>query len=142
MVFPCNLRVIGVLSLLGAACGSKSSVNVPPSQTADSGVPTSTGPAYSDVNPGPTPPPPGPTSPGQTTSSDATSPTTPTTTPPASSTTDSSSPNSLPTEPTPGPLSLNAAPLVFTPTASAFSVSVVLLTGDPAGLRARCRKAG
>lgn len=42
----------------------------------------------------------------------------------------------------PGPLSLNGAPLVFAPTADSFSVSAVILAGDPVNLTARVRREG
>lgn len=145
MVFPCNLRaswtwLLPVVAASGAAaCGSEGSgPSGTPAGTTDGNSSTTAPASTSDVT---NPSVPIPT--GSVPVSTTLAPTPSTDVPPSSSTTDTSSTgNNLPTEPTPGPLALNGAPLVFTPTASAFSVSVVLTTGDPVGLRARCREVG
>lgn len=49
---------------------------------------------------------------------------------------------SEPPYPLPGSLSLNGAPLVFAPTEAAFSVSAVVLAGEPVNLRAQVRREG
>lgn len=137
MAFRCDLRLWWLLPLLGTStlgCGSEPSPSAP--DTVPSGSSTTT------------------SAPSSTTDATTdTSSTTTTITPTPSSTSgelstsgDSSSAEDtgadLPTAPTPGPLQINGAPLVFSPTPTSFSVSVLLLAGDPVHLRARVRPAG
>jgi predicted phosphodiesterase len=145
VVFPCNLRATRLLPLVCAAsvaCGSERS---PSATLQGSGSPDGAVSSTSGVLPGSD----GTPSNGSSTTAGGSTPgATPSEpnssiAPGASSTPpDETTGGSLPTEPTPGPLALSGAPLVFTPSADAFSVSVVLTTGDPAYLRARVRKAG
>lgn len=135
MDFPCHVRARSWLPLVGVlsvACGTESSPGAPPSSSTAGTESSNSTTEGSVVDPTGTA-----SDPSQPV---GTTPTTPSSTiTPAGETSDTS--GHL-TEPLPGPLELNGAPMVITPTATAFGVNAIVTAGDPAQLRVRSRATG